>query len=66
MLAIADEKIGVIERGYAFKCLLRLGGLVMSNIENVGPIDPTEKTSPIQNERGTFIYLGNGSRDARS
>jgi hypothetical protein len=35
-----------------------LGGLVMSNIENVGPIDPTEKTPPIQNEQGTFIYLG--------
>ena len=30
----------------------------MSNIEYVGPIDPTEKTSPIQNEDGTFIYLG--------
>jgi len=30
----------------------------MSNIENVGPIDPNEKTSPIQNEQGAFIYLG--------
>ena len=35
-----------------------LGDLIMSNIENVGPIDPAEKTSPILNEKGTVIYLG--------